>query len=88
MFTLSIGIVGSVMFKGFMQVIPILVALVAGYLLAVVMGQVDTAVISNANWFALPKFQAPVYDLNAIIIIAPALHCCIGRTYQPPYRHK
>ncbi len=72
MFTLLVGIFGSVMFKGFMQVIPILVAVVAGYLLALGMGMVDTAAISNAPWFGLPQFQAPVWDVNAIIIIAPA----------------
>jgi uracil permease len=72
MFTLIVGIVGSVLFKGFMQVIPILFAVVAGYLLALGMGMVDTAVISNAAWFALPKFQTPVFDINAIVIIAPA----------------
>jgi len=72
LFTLAVGIVGSVLFKGFMQVIPILIAVVAGYLLALAMGMVDTTAISNANWFALPKFKAPVFDPNAIIIIAPA----------------
>jgi len=72
MFTLVVGIAGSVLFKGFMQVIPILFAVVAGYLLALAMGMVDTAAISNAPWFALPKFQTPVFDLNAIVIIAPA----------------
>jgi len=72
MFTLCIGIVGSILFKGFLQVIPILIAVVAGYLLALAMGMVDTAVIENASWFALPAFQAPVFDPNAIIIIAPA----------------
>ena len=35
------------------------------------MGMVDTTAISHAEWFALPKFNAPVFDLNAIIIIAP-----------------
>jgi len=72
MFTLFIGIIGSVIFKGFMQVVPILVAATAGYLLALAMGMVDTTTVRNAAWFALPKFQAPVFDLNAIIIIAPA----------------
>jgi uracil permease len=72
MFTLIVGIGGSVLFKGFMQVIPILFAVVAGYLLALGMGMVDTAAISNAAWFALPKFQTPVFDINAIVIIAPA----------------
>lgn len=72
MFTLGIGIIGSVMFSGFMQVIPILVAVVAGYFLSLFMGLVDTTTISNAAWFALPKFQTPVFDFNAMIIIAPA----------------
>jgi len=72
LFTLLVGIIGSVLFKGFMQVIPILIAVVLGYLLAFVMGMVDTTAIGNAAWIALPKFQAPVFDLNAIMIIAPA----------------
>ena len=72
MFTLVVGIAGSVLFKGFMQVIPILFAVVAGYLLALGMGMVDTAAIANASWLALPKFQTPVFDINAIVIIAPA----------------
>lgn len=72
MFTLCIGIIGSVMFRGFMQVIPILFAVISGYLLALFMGMVDTEVINNAAWFALPKFHALVFNINAIIIIAPA----------------
>jgi len=72
MFTLFVGIFGSVMFRKFMQVIPILIAVVAGYVLALCMGMVDTASISNAPWFALPQFTAPVYDINALLIIAPA----------------
>lgn len=72
MFTLLVGIAGSVLFRGFLAVIPILFAVVAGYLLALGMGMVDTAAIANAAWFALPKFQTPVFDLNAILIIAPA----------------
>jgi uracil permease len=72
MFTLCIGIIGSVIFKGFLQVIPILFAVVCGYLLALAKGMIDTTVINNAAWVSLPKFHAPYYDLNAIIIIAPA----------------
>lgn len=72
MFTLFVGIIGSVLFRGFMQVVPILIAAIAGYLMALFMGMVDTGSIANAAWFALPKFQSPVFDWNAIIIIAPA----------------
>jgi len=72
MTTLFAGIIGSVIFRGFLKVIPILIAVVVGYLFALTTGMVDITPISNASWFALPKFQAPVYDLKAIIIIAPA----------------
>jgi uracil permease len=72
LFTLFTGIFGSVLFRGFLRVIPILVAIIAGYILSLAMGMVDTAAIGNAAWLALPKFSAPVYDINAIIIIAPA----------------
>ena len=72
MFTLLVGIVGSVMFRGFMQIIPILFAVVVGYILALFMGMVDTTRIMEASWLALPSFSAPVYDPNAILIIAPA----------------
>ena len=70
--TLCVGIFGSVMFRGFMQVIPILIAVVTGYILALLTGMVDTTAISNAEWFALPTFHMPVFSLTAIIVIAPA----------------
>ena len=72
LFTFTVGIIGSVMFRGFLQIIPILFAVVAGYVLSLFMGMVDTTAIGNASWLAVPHFQAPVYNTNAILIIAPA----------------
>lgn len=72
LFTLFVGVVASLFFKGFLRVIPVLVAVVAGYLLALWMGLVDTESIRDAAWFALPRFHRPIYDPQAIIIIAPA----------------
>jgi uracil permease len=45
---------------------------ITGYILALVMGMVDTKAIADASWFALPTFSAPVYDPRAMLIIAPA----------------
>jgi len=70
--TLCIGIIGSILFRGFLQIIPILVAMISGYFIALGMGMVDTTAIQNASWLALPRFQAPVYNFKAILIIAPA----------------
>ncbi|OBR94066.1 uracil permease [Clostridium ragsdalei P11] len=72
MFTLAIGIFGSVLFRGFAQVIPILIAVICGYLLSFAMGMVDTKLITAASWFQIPHFSAPVFDISAIFIIAPA----------------
>lgn len=72
MFTLAVGVVGSLVLRGFMQVIPILTAVAAGYLLALVRGQIDFTPVQQAPLFAFPTFSAPVFDPQAILIIAPA----------------
>ena len=72
LFTLAVGVFGSVMFRRFFQVIPILIAVVAGYILSCFYGMVDFTAIAAAPWFKLPQFSGPTFDWNAILIIAPA----------------
>lgn len=72
MFTLGVTILGSVVFRGFMAVIPILVGVVAGYVLSLSMGVVKTDIIVNASWFAVPDFYRPTFNPSAIAIILPA----------------
>lgn len=72
MITLLIGIIGSVVFRGFLKVIPILVAVICGYGVAFAMGMVHYAPIVSAPIFKLPTFTAPVFDMNVVIGIIPA----------------
>lgn len=72
MFTLAVGIVGSVAFRGFLSIIPILFGVICGYILATFMGMVNFEPIINAPWFQVPEFSAPTFNLNAIMVIAPA----------------
>lgn len=72
MFTLAVGIVGSVAFRGFLSIIPILFGVICGYILAIFMGMVNFEPIINAPWFQVPEFSAPTFNLNAIMVIAPA----------------
>jgi uracil permease len=72
MFTLFVGVIGSVVFRKFFKIIPILTAVVSGYILALVMGMVNFEPVINAAWFKLPEFNAPIFDLKAMLIIAPA----------------
>jgi uracil permease len=70
--TLLITIIGTVMFRGFLKIIPILIGIVCGYAIAGIMGYVNFDAVAGAQAFAAPTFYAPVFDWTSIIIIAPA----------------
>ncbi len=70
--TLAITLFAQVAFRGFLQIIPILIGIVAGYIIACIFGIVDFSIIENAPWFALPTFYTPEFNVNAILIILPA----------------
>ncbi|NMC49318.1 MAG: uracil permease [Desulfovibrio sp.] len=63
---------GSLLFRGFMAVIPVLTGIVAGYAVSIPLGLVTFDGIASAPVLALPTFYAPVFDPNAILIIIPA----------------
>lgn len=71
--TLGVAVFGSVVFRGFLSVIPILIAVVAGYVAAIVCGIVDFAEVAAAPVFSLPNFQLAKFDLQAILIILPVI---------------
>ena len=70
--TLAITIIASVAFKGFLSIIPILIGVISGYVIASAFGIVDWSLVENASWFALPTFYHPVFEPGAILIILPA----------------
>ncbi|HEX3025733.1 MAG TPA: uracil permease [Clostridia bacterium] len=70
--TLLVAVFGSVLFRKFFAVIPILIAIITGYVLACLLHIVDFSLVAKASWFALPNFQTPVFNLNAILIVLPA----------------
>lgn len=72
MFTLAVGIIGSVAFRGFMSIIPILFGVICGYVFAAFMGMVNFQPVIDAPWFQLPHFSTPTFNFNAIMVIAPA----------------
>ncbi|MCD7908916.1 MAG: uracil permease [Clostridium sp.] len=67
--TLGTAVFGSILFRKFFSVIPILIAVVAGYVAAVACGIVDFSQVAAAPLFALPNFTAPKFNLNAIMMI-------------------
>lgn len=69
--TLGVTVLGAVLFRGFPKIIHILIGIVVGYVLALVLRQVDTAKIAAANWISLPTMTTPQWSLPAIITIIP-----------------
>ncbi len=78
MFTFGVVVFGSVLFRGFLGVIPILIAIIAGYVLALVLGVVNFDNVMNANVFSVPTFYSPAFDIGAIITILPAAFVVIA----------
>lgn len=71
MVTLGVVIFGSVMFRKFLAVIPVLIGIIVGYVVAFMFGLVKFDGL-NAFPFALPNFSFPTFDISSIIIIIPA----------------
>ena len=71
--TLLTAVLGSVVFRKFLSVIPILIAVIAGYVAALLCGIVDFSAVADAPFFSLPNFSAPKFKWEAIVIILPVL---------------
>ncbi len=71
--TLGVAIFGSILFKKFFAVIPILIAVIAGYIAAICCGMVDFSPVAQAPLFMIPNFSTPKFNLEAILIILPVV---------------
>ena len=71
--TLGTAVFGSILFRKYFSVIPILIAVIVGYASALAAGIVDFAEVAAAPVFALPNFSTPKFNLEAIMIILPVL---------------
>ena len=72
LFTLTVTILGSVLLRGFLAAIPVLIGVITGFALAAVLGLVDFATVAAAPWLQLPRFQAPAWSPAAVMMILPA----------------
>ena len=74
-FTFAVGILVKVAFPKwrmkFLSLLPVLIAIFAGYILAIIVGIVDFTVIKEASWFGVPNFTAPKFSWTAISFVVP-----------------
>lgn len=69
--TLIACIVFSSFFSGFISTIPILIAIIIGYIISIPLGYVDFAPVAEAAWVGLPELVFPSVSIEALLTIAP-----------------
>lgn len=70
--TLGTVILGSVLFRGFLKIIPVLIGVIVGYIAALLFGIVDFSLLEGAKLITMPELKAPIFNASAILTILPA----------------
>ena len=75
--TLAVTIICNVFFKGFINLIPILMGIIVGYGCSAVAGIIDYEPIKSAKWWEMPEFMfpyvtyTPTFSWEVIAIMVP-----------------
>ncbi|MEH0109655.1 solute carrier family 23 protein [Tersicoccus sp. MR15.9] len=71
--TLVAIVLVTVLFRGILGRLAILVGVALGYVVAVVRGEVDFAAVEKAAWIGLPPFTAPELHLSVVGLFVPVV---------------
>jgi uracil permease len=71
MTTLAVTILTSLLGRGLLRLIPILIGVGIGYLVSIPFGLIDLSPVAKAAWVAVPNFVFPRWNLEAVIFIVP-----------------
>jgi uracil permease len=55
----------------FASQLPVLIALIVGYVVAIIAGIVDFSIVADRAWLGLPAFMAPKFSATAIALTVP-----------------
>ena len=82
--TLVTVIIFSVLVRGFLSIIPVLIGIIVGYITAIVLGVVDLSGIQKAKWFQLPDVHVPFVsytpsiDWMLVLIMLPIVFVTVS----------
>ncbi|MHB1132614.1 MAG: uracil-xanthine permease family protein [Chloroflexota bacterium] len=71
--TFGTAVIVAVGARGFVKIIPVLIAVLVGYLVAAATGSVDFSPVDKAAWVGLPNFVFPTFNLQAMSLIVPVV---------------
>ncbi len=71
LFTFAVAVIVKTAFKGFITALPVLIALISGYILSIILGVTDFSNVVSAAWVGLPGFMLPKFAAGAIMMTVP-----------------
>ena len=69
--SLLVTMLTAIRAKGLLKLVPILIGVVAGYMVSLFMGIVDFSKVTQAAWLGIPEFGKPEFNLAAILFMIP-----------------
>lgn len=66
-------LLATVLFKGIMGRLSILIGVIVGYVTAIIRGEVDFGAVAAADIVGLPHFRAPSFDLSLFALFIPVV---------------
>ncbi|NWN88049.1 MAG: benzoate/H(+) symporter BenE family transporter [Micrococcaceae bacterium] len=79
--TIAAMLIAGVLFRGILGRLSVLVGVVVGYIVAVILGEVDFAPVGEAAWFGLPEFTAPTFHIGVVGLFVPVVLVLIAENY-------
>ncbi|WP_127573758.1 uracil-xanthine permease family protein [Georgenia faecalis] len=76
--TIAAIVLVTVLFRGILGRLAILVGVLVGYLVAVLRGEVDFAPIGEAAWIGLPEFTTPTFEPALLGLFLPVVFVLIA----------
>ncbi|MEW2443753.1 uracil-xanthine permease family protein [Micromonospora marina] len=74
--TLAAILLTTVLFRGFVARLSILVGVVVGWVVAALTGNLDQQAVSGlrqADWIGFPEFHTPSFDARAVVLVIPVI---------------
>lgn len=71
--TIAAIVLSSVLFRGLLGRLSILLGVLVGYAVALLRGEVTFDAVDAAAWVGLPQFTTPTFELSALVVFVPVV---------------
>ena len=68
----------TVLFKGILGRLSILIGVLIGYLAAIIQGQVDFSSVGQAAWIGFPEFHTPAFSVSSLGLFLPVVFILVA----------